>query len=368
MRGASVLAAAPLACVVLATPAPAQAAERSAFEIDAGPLDRALLTFARQAGISIAVSDPALRRIRVRGLKGRYTLRAGLGRLLRGSGYDFRISDGSVVELVPRSAPRADRPPPPASASAPRPSPPAPPRARTIIVTATKQDAALADYPGSVHVAELGEAESLRRGAKGSEVLLRELPNLTTTDLGSGRNKIFIRGIADSSFNGQTQATISQYLGESRLIYSAPDPDLALYDVERVEVLEGPQGTLYGAGSLGGVIRLVPRAPLARVTELIGSIALSTTASEVGGDAALVANVPLGDTAALRVVGYVIRRPGYIDDLQRGLADINRTNVSGLRATVRFEPLADIELEAGIAGQNTNEPGTGNIPTPEPRR
>jgi outer membrane receptor protein involved in Fe transport len=72
---------------------------------------------------------------------------------------------------------------------------------------------------------------------------------LFSTQLGPGRNKLFIRGVADSSFTGPTQATVGQYLGDVRLNYNAPDPDLNLYDIARVEVVEGPQGTLYGAGS-----------------------------------------------------------------------------------------------------------------------
>src|SRR3546814_3098560 len=87
------------------------------------------------------------------------------------------------------------------------------------------------------------------------------MASLSSTHLGAGRNKLFIRGIADSSFTGPTQATVGQYLGDIRLSYNAPDPDLRLYDVDNVEVLEGPQGTLYGAGSLGGIIRVVPNAP-----------------------------------------------------------------------------------------------------------
>ncbi|GGP00817.1 hypothetical protein EV664_1241 [Stakelama pacifica] len=127
-------------------------------------------------------------------------------------------------------APRRRRVPPP--------QPPVkPPPPKEIIITASKQDVAQADYPGAFDVASFDEAQSLHLGNEGSEALLRELPNMTSTNLGSGRNKLFIRGIADSSFNGQLQSTISQYFGESRLTYSAPDPDLALYDIEKVEVV-----------------------------------------------------------------------------------------------------------------------------------
>jgi len=85
---------------------------------------------------------------------------------------------------------------------------------------------------------------------------------LASTNLGTGRNKIFIRGVADSSFNGPSQSIVGQYLGDVRLTFNAPDPDLELYDIARVEVLEGPQGTLYGAGSLGGVVRVCPARPI----------------------------------------------------------------------------------------------------------
>ena len=342
--------------VYIAAACPAQAAEKIAFDVPSGALDAALVRFAQQAGVSIQVNDPALRSARTSGLHGRYTVRTGLRRLLRGTGYDFTISAGGVVRIIPprRLRPVPTRPRPsreqrPIATLSPQPQPPAQP----IIVTATKQNSALEEYPGSVHVASFEETQSFRFGGRGSQVLLRELPNLASTDLGSGRNKIFIRGIADSSFNGQTQATVSQYLGESRLIYSAPDPDLALYDVERVEVIEGPQGTLYGAGSLGGVIRVVTRPPELGLAELAGTGALSLTDGEVGTDAAIVANLPIGENVAVRATAYHIRRPGYIDDLERGLSDINRTKISGVRAALRWKPRERWTLDIGLVGQNT---------------
>ncbi len=343
-------AGAPFACMLAACPA--QAAEKIDFNVPAGSLDMALVRFATQAKVSIEIGDPSLRSVRVRALQGHHTVRDGLRRLLSGTGYEFRILSGQVVKIMPRrhSRPSAQRPPPePAS---PLPSPPMPPP-EPIVVTATKQNTELGDYPGSVHLAEFDQAQSFRLGSKGSEMLLTTLPNLASTGLGTGRNKIFIRGIADSSFNGQTQSTISQYLGESRLIYSAPDPDLALYDVERVEVVEGPQGTLYGAGSLGGVIRISPRSPKLGKTEWAGSTAVSLTGNEIGGEAAIVGNIPVSDNSAVRIVGYGIRKPGYIDDLERGLGDINRTAISGLRATLRLEASDDLSFDLGVVGQNT---------------
>lgn len=349
------LASAPIVCA--AATFPAHAAEEISLDVPPGPLNVALVSLATQAGVSIDTGDPALRSVRVAGLRGRYTLHEGLRRLLQGTGYDFRISRGDVVRVLRQPARRArqavpDRRKPAASPSSRLPVD-LPPTPEEIIVTASKQNVALADYPGAFHAASFDEAQSLHIGGRGSEILLRELPNLTSTNLGSGRNKIFVRGIADSSFNGQLQSTVSQYFGESRLTYSAPDPDLALYDIEKVEVLEGPQGTLYGAGSLGGVIHIVPRLPAPGTFEVSGTAAIAVTGDKSGGDGAIVANVPIGGRAAVRIVGYRIVRPGYIDDVRRGLSDVNRTSVSGLRATFRMEFNAGLSIDVGIVSQDT---------------
>jgi iron complex outermembrane receptor protein len=342
--------------ICAAATCPAHAAEEIWFDVPSGSLNVALISFATQASVSIDTSDPALRAVRVTGLRGRFAVREGLRRLLKGTGYDFQISRGNVVRVLRQPARRARqaRPDRRRAPTSPSPGPPvAPPLLEEIVVTASKQNVAQADYPGEFHVASFDEARSLHFGSRGSEALLRELPNLASTNLGSGRNKIFVRGIADSSFNGQLQSTVSQYFGESRLTYSAPDPDLALYDIEKVEVVEGPQGPLYGAGSLGGVIRIMPRPPVPGEYSASGTAAIGVTGKNMGGDAAMVANIPIGSRAAVRIVGYRIVRPGYIDDIERGLSDVNRTNVSGVRATFRMEFNEGLSIDAGIVSQDT---------------
>ncbi len=342
--------------VYAAAACPAYAQEELSFDVPSGQLSVALVSLASQARVSIDTSDPGLRTVRVAGLRGQFTLREALRRLLRGTGYGFRISRGSVVRVFRQPPGRREPrvPDPRRAAASPLPQRPVPPPPEPIIVTASKQDVALTDYPGAFHVASFDEERSLRSGNRGSEALLQELPNLSSTNLGSGRNKIFVRGIADSSFNGQLQSTVSQYFGESRLTYSAPDPDLALYDIEKIEVIEGPQGALYGAGSLGGVIRIMPRAPALGEFSASGTAAIGLTGSRLGGDGALVANIPIGKRAAARLVGYRIVRPGYIDDVRRGLSDVNRTSVFGVRATFRMEFNDGLSVDAGIVSQDTH--------------
>ena len=84
-----------------------------------------------------------------------------------------------------------------------------------------------------------------------------QTPILQTTALGAGRNKLFIRGIADSSFNGATESTASLYLDDVQIAFAGPDPGLKLYDIGEIEIAEGPQGALHGSWSIGGIVRLI---------------------------------------------------------------------------------------------------------------
>lgn len=170
--------------------------------------------------------------------------------------------------------------------------------------------------------------------------LTSRVAGMTSTHLGSGRNRLFIRGIADSSFNGPTQAVVGQYLGETRLNYNAPDPDLRLYDISSIEVLEGPQGTLYGAGSLGGILRLRPAEPQLDALQATASTSVALTAhGDPSADISATLNLPLIEgSLAVRAVGYGIRDGGYIDDTLRNRSDVNRTEIAGGRIAVRAEP------------------------------
>jgi len=333
--------------------APAAAAEVVDFDLRPGPLSDALVSLGEQARININASDPALARIRSRGVRGRMTVRDALTRVLAGTGYSYRFVGRDVVRVF-RAPPPARRPKPPAAQ--PRrmdPPPPSPEADSEIIITASKQGTALDRFPGTVQLVDLSAEDSGRSGASGSEAILNRLPMLASTSLGPGRNKLYIRGVADSSFNGPSQSIVGQYLGDVRLTFNAPDPNLHLYDIERVELLEGPQGTLYGTGSLGGILRLVPVQPDASKFQGAASGGLlAVTQGGWGGDAAATLNIPLArDRLAVRLVGYTSVDPGYIDDLARDREDVNRTNVHGGRATLILKPGNDWQLELGGVAQ-----------------
>jgi outer membrane receptor protein involved in Fe transport len=348
------------AAAVLALADPAEAAERHRLNLPGGRLGPALVALGQQAGISIGVSDPTLSGVRVAPLRGTFTVGEALRRLLRGTGARAAFLDSSTVRiarLAPPVRPPAPRPAPrpaePAQSGSPQP-PPLPPEEATmeIVITATKRPVPIGAYPGPVTVVG-GDDPMLRQGVPGTDALVSRVPSLTSTHLGAGRNKLFIRGIADSSFTGPTQATVGQYLGETRVNYSGPDPDLRLLDVDRVEVLAGPQGTLYGAGSMGGIVRLAPNPPRMNQVEMRAAIGASHTAHGSGGaDVSAVVNVPLAtDRLALRLLAYGVSEGGYIDDLYRQLEDVNRTRVFGGRAALRAQPAEGWTVDLGLAGQ-----------------
>ncbi|HTG38426.1 TonB-dependent receptor, partial [Sphingomonas sp.] len=229
--------------------------------------------------------------------------------------------------------------------------PPPPPPAPDLIVIASKRDTTRDHFAG--HVATVSGTELERGGTGGTDRLVQRLTSVTSTYLGAGRNKLFIRGIADSSFTGPTQATVGQYYGDLRLSYNAPDPDLRLADLAAVEVLEGPQGTLYGAGSLGGLIRLVPN-PVdlsdASGTAVVGASA--TTHGRPGYDAQAVLNLPVvSDRIGARLVAGSTVEGGYIDKPLLDRVDVNRTVIDSGRATLHFDLGGDWSAEIIGIGQ-----------------
>jgi len=333
--------------------APPALAQESAARIDipAAALGDAIRLLGQQSGASIGFRDPALRSLRARPVSGRLTAQQALRRMLRGTGARIR-------QVAPATYLIEKAPTPPVMRPAPRPAPAVPDTpAETdpqpvIVVTGTKRDVPLGFYPGGVQIIA-GETLSSGDAAGGTDAIEARVASVVSTHLGPGRNKLFIRGIADSSFIGPTQATVSQYWGNSRISYSAPDPSLRLYDVGRIEVLEGPQGTLYGAGSLGGVVRVVPRAPdlwSTGGTAWIGGQAIQHGQPGIDGGAIL--NMPLAEgKLALRALAFGAIDGGYIDDTGRNLRDVNQVRTIGGRAALRYEPGDDWSFMLSGVGQ-----------------
>jgi outer membrane receptor protein involved in Fe transport len=340
---------------VMAAPAPL-AARKPDLAIPAGTVSEAAIAIARATDASIVIADPALGRRRIAAIRGRMDAQAAVRKLARASGMQavrvgpnaWRLTAAPVRRVSVTARPHPQRAA--AASTAPLPEAEGPP----IIVTASKRDLAFTEVAAQVTLLDGAVLE--RGGVGGTEKIMQRAASVSSTYLGSGRNKLFIRGIADSSFTGPTQATVGQYFGDLRLSYNAPDPDLRLSDMERVEILEGPQGTLYGAGSLGGIIRLVPRAPEAGETSLVVSGGASLLAGgEPGGDVHATLNLPLaGETATLRANIDAASLGGYIDKPAIGRRDVNRTEIISGRAALRVEIAPDWRADVIVLGQDTD--------------
>lgn len=343
------LLASSIAAVLVAVPT---AAKEAAVNVPAGRAGTVAIALARQTGTSIVIADRAVADRTVPAIRGRMSADEAVRRLaaaLGGRAVPAGASAWRIVAAPPVSPPRVVH-------AAPLPAPSRPPPeevSEPIVVMGSKRGLTLDQYPGRVTILEGRELEA--GGVGGTEKIAQRIATVTSTHLGSGRNKLFIRGIADSSFSGSTQATVGQYLGDLRLSYNAPDPDLRLSDVESVEVLEGPQGALYGAGSLGGIVRIVPRMP--RQGEISGTIQLGgalTQHGDPGGDGSATLNLPLvGEVVALRVTADAAIQGGYIDKPAIGKRDVNTTRILGGRAILRIEPRPGLTLDVIGFGQST---------------
>ena len=326
------------AVVLLACASAAVAAPDHRIAIPSTTLDVALTTLARQSGQDIISTEPALRSVHTRAVSGTVPVAAALARLLDGSGYHAVAIDARSWRVVRDAAAR----PAPAVARRVRPDPTQPPAEMPkgdIVVTASKQRIPLLRYPGTLTTISPTGSPDIPSMPDMTDVA-RATPVLQNTEFGPGRNKIFIRGIADSSFDGATQSTASIYLGDVQLGYAGADPSLKLYDMQGVQVMEGPQGTLYGSGSIGGIIRLLPNpVALDRASGALSMGGTYTAAGAPGYDVAGMIDLPVvDDRLGVRAVAYHEREGGYIDDPGRGVDHTNRIDTTGGRMAVTYDP------------------------------
>ena len=187
-------------------------------------------------------------------------------------------------------------------------------RLEPVTVTAQKRETTLQDASVSLQV--LGEDSLDDLEITNFDDYANFLPSVSFNTLGPGEAQVYIRGISDGGDGNASgsQPSVGIYLDEQPVTAIGRNLDVHIYDVSRIEVLGGPQGTLYGANSQAGTIRIITNAPDPSGFE--AGYDLSAVSVENGGagyTAEGFANVPLSDKAALRVVGWMDKTPGYID-------------------------------------------------------
>jgi outer membrane receptor protein involved in Fe transport len=184
-----------------------------------------------------------------------------------------------------------------------------------IVVTARKRSENLQDIPESILA--ISEEAIARSGLQTMDDYARKIPSLTYVARGPGANKIVFRGVTEAGTAFFTDSSAALYLDEQPLTQPVLTPEPRLIDIERIEALSGPQGTLYGGSAQSGTLRIVtnkpdPSAFAANVSASVGS----GSTSDVSHDISAVLNLPLvHDKLALRLVGFSARDGGYIDNV-----------------------------------------------------
>ena len=196
-----------------------------------------------------------------------------------------------------------------------------------ILVTAQFRAQRYAEVPATIGIFSGKDLDRL--GADGFEDYLFQVPTASFRDQGNGSNRIALRGVSNVQGSdlgtGGTTSTVAVYLNDIAVTGTDQLPNLALYDLARIEVLKGPQGTLYGEGSLGGTVRMITNRPDASAFAASGDGTVSFTHG--GGTnyrSRAMINIPvMNDVLALRVVGTYEKRDGFVDNTT---LDLNNTN------------------------------------------
>ena len=230
----------------------------------------------------------------------------------------------------------------------------------TIVVTATKRASTVQDVPFSINAQTQEDIQ--RANASTIEDISRNVAGLAVQNLGPGQSQVSVRGVSAGQIvrdQPGVKEQVGVYLDESVVSLSLFTPDFDLFDLNRVETLRGPQGTLFGSGSVGGTLRYITNQPkLGRTEGLVEANLNAVEEDDLGGHLKGAVNVPLGQTAAVRVVGYYQKFAGFIDAVgPAGGKNINDGTRKGIRASMLWEPVAELSLTPRIVYQEVRADG-----------
>ncbi|HEX4741153.1 MAG TPA: TonB-dependent receptor [Caulobacteraceae bacterium] len=233
-----------------------------------------------------------------------------------------------------------------------------------VVVTAQKRQESIRDVPMAVSALagdKLVETSSFRFSD-----YVEKLPGVTLIDNGPEGSQIVIRGISIGA--AQINAPVATYLDETPFTAVGPfvgssseGANLDTFDLARVEVLRGPQGTLYGANALGGLLKYVTNAPqLERFAGALEAGVNSVDHGGIGGDVHGMINLPIGDKVALRIVGFDTDYAGYVDNPNLG-KDINGIHNYGGRVSLLVQPSDKLSVRLNALYQRRSWSDTNQV-------
>ncbi|MGA9367447.1 MAG: TonB-dependent receptor [Steroidobacteraceae bacterium] len=358
-RSLTACALAAAASIALVTAAPASAQEQArVFSIPAQALSSALLEYSRQSDVLVVVAPDLVADKLSPGVSGTYTPSAALEKLLVGTGLKpVRAPNGGfTLESISSQATAQDGEDGDSSIES---------TLREVIVTATRRAEPVSKVGEGISVVTSEQLDML--SANSLEDFVQLTPGLSLQSYGSpGYGSIEIRGISPQSVG----ATVAVYVddipfGGSSNLSEGGDftPDLDPADIQRVEVLKGPQGTLYGATSLGGVIRYITKQPSLEHSEGNTSEDVSfTDGGQPSGKVRGSFSTPIiQDKLAVRVSTYYRRIGGFIDDVGFRGKDANSGYDWGVLGTVLYKPTDNLSINFNAMTQQSSVDGLDTV-------
>ncbi|MEH6790925.1 TonB-dependent receptor [Parasphingorhabdus sp.] len=236
---------------------------------------------------------------------------------------------------------------------------------KEIVVTATRRTERLQDVPLSVTAFNQEELDDL--GIVGFEGIAQNTPGIVVNRPTQNFNNFTARGINTNGYSAGLQSAVAIYVDELPISANGNSTilDPNLYDVERVEFLRGPQGTLFGSNSLAGAMRILTRSPDLDEFQASASVDLGLTGSStVRQRYNAMINIPLmTDEAALRVTGYYRNEDGWIDNIGTGVKDSNSLEAFGGRATLLLQPSDRMQVKL-LASYENSKPADSGLTNP----
>ena len=316
---------------------------RIQFHIEPKLYSEALLDLAQQANVTL-IGAAACSGVSPDRLVGAMTLEQALAQLLAEAPCTAKIIAPGAVEISPLAQNAAIRTAPPVTVAA-------------VLVTATKRVRNAREL--AVAITAIPRADLQATGASDAGEAAGQLAGVLATNLGPGRNKLLLRGLSDGAYTGRARSVVATYLDDIPVNYNAPDPDLRLVDMERVEVARGPQGALYGAGSLSGVYRIVARKPdLDRISAEVRASGAVTEGGAPSGAIEGYVNYPVWGDFGLRLSAYEEIQGGYLDDILQKRSNVDRTERRGARLMLLYQPDDAWTVNVTAAGQHLRSDDT----------
>src|SRR6185437_12305245 len=314
----------------------ASAASAAQFDIPAGTLEGALTVYMRQTGVQLLVSEDAVKGARTRGVKGDLTSEQALDRILNGSGFSARRDASGITGIVRDRSSANDIFIPSFHLAQATPSP----RASVETVTVTSSKLGGADVQSiPIAITALSQEQLTATQTAGGPDLVKQVPNLTFSKTNFSGYSIQIRGIGTQAISVTTDPAVAVAFNDIPFIRNHFF-EQEFYDVAQVEVLRGPQGTIYGRNATAGVVNLSSAKPSDQFEAMVSGELGNYHQRRFEG----MLNIPIiDDRLDIRFAGEWTKRQGYSFNETSGNRIDGRDLWSG-RVTIGLKPAQDLQM------------------------